>query len=101
MSETNDTQTLDEILRQQAGMQIAYRAWAQRLQNEPNARLEAIPGSVHRLGPEKAFYIAHGLLQCQSSRLWLNEAVRQDRGFLRIYQCNYRNEVKSCSSMWA
>jgi hypothetical protein len=101
VSETNDAQTLEQILRQQAGMQLAYRAWTQRLQDTATVRIDAMPGSIQALGPEKAFYVAHGVLQCERPALWLNEAVRHDRGFLRIYQCSHRNEVKVCSSMWA
>ncbi|KAI9289701.1 hypothetical protein BC943DRAFT_314969 [Umbelopsis sp. AD052] len=86
------------VLRQHASMHIAHKAWSQRLKDGTSTRIQEIPGTLAKLGPEKIFYIANGLLQCQTPGVWLNEAVAYDRAFGRVYQCK---PSKLCAALWA
>ncbi|KAI8578735.1 hypothetical protein K450DRAFT_245263 [Umbelopsis ramanniana AG] len=86
------------VLRQHASMHIAHKAWSQRLKDGTSTRIQEIPGTLANLGPEKIFYIANGLLNCQKPGAWLNDAVAYDRAFLRVYQCK---PSKLCAAVWA
>lgn len=91
-------ESLALVSRQHASMHIAHKAWSQHLKDNSSTRIQELPGTLADLGPEKIFYLANGLQQCQNPGAWLNEAVAYDRTFIRIYQCK---PSKFCAALWA
>lgn len=100
-SETSETRSLDSVLRYQAAVQLAYRAWIHHIEQTKETPVEVLPGQLYDLGPERLFYITGAQGQCHHPPSWLNIASQHDRGFLRIHQCQNRENYSSCPNIWA
>jgi hypothetical protein len=91
VSETSETQSLDSILRYQAAIQLAYRAWIYRLEENKGSPVDVLPGQLYDLGPEQLLYITGAQGQCHHPPSWLNIASQRDIAHALIFGLRIAN----------